>query len=423
MRVEIVMPKMGESIQEGTILRWAKTVGEKIAKDETLLEISTDKVDSEIPSPVSGILAKIFAREHATVSVGTAIAIIETDNAVSISEPALSEEENGSTNQSDVPISIQHKTISKSERQRFYSPLVRSIAKRENISEEELNRVLGSGINRRVTKNDLLAYLQQRAALLGTLREFTLKKSNREELLKKYPAPWYEVTKMTNVQQKMAEHMLRSVATSPHVTVVDEADVTEIVRYRQRTAKEFEANYATKMTFTPFFASAVVKAVKDFPIVNSSLEGDTIIFKKFIHLGIAVASPAGLLVPTIKNAESKTIVELARSINDIAERARLKKILPDELFDGTFSITNYGVFGNMIGTPIINQPQVAILGTGAIKKRPVVVTDANGNDEVAIRSMVYVTLSFDHRVIDGETGGKFLAAVRRYLEHFDFERY
>jgi len=242
------------------------------------------------------------------------------------------------------------------------------------------------------------------------------------ELLKKYPAPLFEVVTMTNVQQKMAEHMLRSVATSPHVTVVEEADVTEIVRYRQHSAKEFEMKYNTKLTFTPFFASAVVRAIKDYPVVNSSVEGDAIIYKKFVHLGIAVASPSGLLVPTIKNAETKTFVELAHSINDIAERTRTKKLMPDELYDGTFSITNYGVFGNIIGTPIINQPQVAILGTGAIKKRPVIMTDANGKDEIAIRSMVYLTLSFDHRVIDGETGGKFLAAVKRYLEHFDFER-
>jgi len=426
MRVEIIMPKMGESIQEGTILRWAKSVGEKIAKDETLLEISTDKVDSEIPSSVAGIVAKILAQEHDTVSVGRVIAIIETDSSVEISEPTLREEIHSSAilnvEVKNVSPSIQININSKSERHRFYSPLVRSIAKRENIKEEELDRIVGSGINRRVTKNDLLAYLQQRTALLGSSCEYSLKKSNREELLKKYPAPLYDVVKMTNVQQKMAEHMLRSVATSPHVTVVDEADVTDIVHYRQHIAKEFEAQYNTKLTFTPFFASAVVQAIKIYPVVNSSLEGDTIIYKNFIHLGIAVASPSGLLVPTIKNAEAKTFVELAHSINDIAERARMKKLLPDELYDGTFSITNYGVFGNIIGTPIINQPQVAILGTGAIKKRPVIVTDAAGKDEIAVRSMVYLTLSFDHRVIDGETGGKFLAAVKQNLEYFDFER-
>jgi pyruvate/2-oxoglutarate dehydrogenase complex dihydrolipoamide acyltransferase (E2) component len=426
MRVEIVMPKMGESIQEGTILRWAKTAGEKIQKDETLLEISTDKVDSEIPSPVSGTVTKIFAQEHDTVSVGTVIASIETDGSVLIAEPAVPEEAPIHTDRK-----IEFRSISlpdltaastKSGGQRFYSPLVRSIAKQEKISEEELNRLIGSGINHRVTKTDLLAYLQQRAALAVPSREFTLKKSDREELLKKYPAPLYDVVKMTNVQQKMAEHMLRSVAVSPHVTVVDEADVTELVRYRQHIAKGFETQYATKLTFTPFFASAVVQAIKEFPLVNTSIEGDAIVFKKFVHLGIAVASPSGLLVPTIKNADAKTFVELARSINDIAERARVKKLLPDELYDGTFSITNYGVFGNIIGTPIIHQPQVAILGTGAIKKRPVVVTDANGKDEIVVRSMLYLTLSFDHRVIDGETGGKFLAAVRQNLEHFDFER-
>lgn len=426
MHVEIVMPKMGESIQEGTILRWAKSVGEKIAKDEILLEIRTDKVDSEIPSSVAGVVAKILAQEHDTVSVGTVIAIIETDSTVTISESDLRDEMHSSTNQvAEISLTssfIQQKINSKSERHRFSSPLVRLIAKRENIKEEELNRIVGSGINRRVTKNDLLAYLQQLTALLGSSREFSLKISNREELLKKYPAPLYDVVKMTNVQQKMAEHMLRSVATSPHVTVVDEADITEIVRYRQHIVKEFEVQHNTKLTFTPFFASAVIQAIKDFPVVNSSLEGDAIIYKKFVHLGVAVASPSGLLVPTIKNAETKTFVELAHSINDIAERARTKKLLPDELYGGTFSVTNYGVFGNIIGTPIINQPQVAIFGTGAIKKRPVVLTNANGKDEIAIRSMVYLTLSFDHRIIDGETGGKFLATIRRYVEQFDFDQ-
>jgi 2-oxoglutarate dehydrogenase E2 component (dihydrolipoamide succinyltransferase) len=426
MCVEIVMPKMGESIQEGTILRWAKSIGEKIAKDETLLEISTDKVDSEIPSPVEGILAKILAREHDTVSVGTVIAIIETDSSVTTSESVMQEETHYSTSHdveiNNIPSFIQQKTSAKPEKHRFYSPLVRSIAKRENITEEELGRIIGSGSNRRVTKNDLLAYLQQRTALVGQARGFSLKKTSIEELITKYPAPLYDVVKMTNVQKIMAEHMLRSVATSPHVTVVDEADVTEIVRYRQHMAKKFEAQYGAKLTFTPFFASAVIQAIKDFPLVNSSLEGDTIIYKNFIHLGVAVASPKGLLVPTIKNAETKTFIELARSISDITERTRTKKLMPDELYDGTFSMTNYGVFGNIIGTPIINQPQVAILGTGAIKKRPVVIADATGKDEVAIRSMVYLTLSFDHRVIDGETGGKCLATVKRYLEHFDFER-
>ena len=432
MQVEIIMPKMGESIQEGTIIRWAKNPGEKIEKDETLLEISTDKVDSEIPSPVSGIVAKIFAKEQDTVLVGTIIAYIETDSSVSIdtyqdviTETTAKKSQEGT----GVPQNYQLSTVQDREQKRnahrFYSPLVKMIAKREGIAQRDLEKIKGSGSNGRVTKADVIIYLEQRERTTGASFSndtfFRIRSVDILELAKKYPLTKYRIVKMDNIQKKMAEHMIRSVNTSPHVTVVDEADMTEIVNFRLSTLEQFEKQHGFKLTYTPFFAYAVVSTLTEFPLVNSSAEGDTIIYKNFINLGMAVASPNGLIVPVVRNAGEKNFVDMAQSLTDITIRARTKKLTPDDIVDGTFSITNYGIFGSIIGTPIINQPQSAIIGVGSIKKRPQVITDDSGKDSIGIRSMVYLTLTFDHRIIDGATGGQFLSRVKWQLEHFDFQ--
>ncbi|MBI2620510.1 MAG: 2-oxo acid dehydrogenase subunit E2 [Ignavibacteriales bacterium] len=432
MQVEVVMPKMGESIQEGKILRWAKKAGDKVQKDETILEISTDKVDSEIPSPAAGVLTKIVVPENETVEVGTVIAMIETDEKsakvdTSVSARGKGVEETSATSMKPASSAAAAPTsVPKSGRgrngQRFYSPLVRTIAEKEGVSERELDGISGSGIGGRVTKNDLFAYLKTRTSRPGVVRhvESGIRSLDMKEALKKYPLPDYEVRQMDNVQQKMAEHMVRSVQTSPHVQAISECDLTRIVNYRSANFSAFEKQEGYKLTFTPFFLDATVRALKQYPLVNSSVEGDKIIVKNFINLGMAVATPAGLLVPAIKHAEEKSFMGLARAANDIAQRARNKKLTPDDVQGGTFTVTNYGVFGNIIGIPIINQPQVAILGFGAIKKRPIVMTDDDGNDSIAIRSMCYLTLSFDHRILDGAIGGQFIETVVSNLENFDF---
>jgi pyruvate/2-oxoglutarate dehydrogenase complex dihydrolipoamide acyltransferase (E2) component len=436
MQVEVVMPKMGESIQEGKILRWTKKPGEKVQKDETILEISTDKVDSEIPSPATGILTKILVPEQETVAVGTVIAMIETDvtaakvetsaPATPSAQPSVPPAQAPQTPEpvASVAVAPESATVRHRDGERFYSPLVRTIAKKEGIALAELETIPGSGFGGRVTKKDLLAYLATRTSrgAAGPVHrpEILLKPVDEKELLKKYPAPRYKVVQMDNVQQKMAEHMVRSVATSPHVAAVSECDCTRMVNYRNRNAERFERQEGFRLTYTHFIAHAVVQALREFPLINSSVEGDKIIVKNFINLGLAVASPTGLIVPVIKNAEEKNFLGLARAINDIAVKTRNRKLMPDDIQGGTFTITNYGVFGTVIGTPIINQPQVAILGVGAIKKRPVVITDEDGNDSIGIRSIAIMTLSFDHRIIDGEMGGKFLEKVIENIQNYDF---
>lgn len=436
MQVEIVMPKMGESIQEGKILRWMKKPGDTIGKDESILEISTDKVDSEIPSPSAGVLTKIVVPEGETVEVGTVIAMIETDAAAAKVDTSAP-----SSPKKDIPQGPAEKLASTPppalvydharqtsprgrDGARFYSPLVRTIARKEGVALEELDQISGSGVSGRVTKHDILDYLSNRSsrpmAAPAGRSETHLQKVDLKELQKKYPAPLYEVVQMDNVQIRMAEHMVRSVQTSPHVEAISECDVSRIVDYRAWNADRFEKQEGFRLTYTHFIADSVVRALKEFPLINSSIEGDKIIKKKFINLGLAVASPSGLIVPVIKGAEEKNFLGLARAINDIAMRTRNRQLKPDDIQGGTFTLTNYGVFGNIIGMPIINQPQLAIMGVGAFKKRPVVVTDSDGNDSIAIRSMAYFTLSFDHRIIDGELGGKFLSKVVANIEQFDF---
>ncbi len=430
-KIEVIMPQLGESLTEGTIVKWHKKPGDKIKKDEILLEISTDKVDSEIPSPTEGVVTKILFREQETIAIKTVIAEIETEAGAAVVEeaPQSVQSDAGATKEETQPLVVAPKPASKGEAQaagRFYSPLILNIARQEGISMQELEQIKGTGIEGRVSKKDILNYLRIRKETPNAVVEkeipkpitprveTTLKVVDAGELAVKYPAPKYEILQMSNVLQKMALHMVNSVATSPHVQAISECDMTKIVKYRDEHAKEFDKVEGFKLTYTPFIATAIVKALKDFPLVNSSVEGDKIIVKKFINLGMAVASEQGLIVPVIKNADEKNFIGLARAINDLALRTRNKRLIPSDIEGGTFTFTNYGVFGNIIGIPIIAQPNVAILGIGAIKKQPVVIDDA-----IAIRSISYLTLSFDHRIIDGALGGMFVERVVKYLQEFD----
>ncbi|MBI5022278.1 MAG: 2-oxo acid dehydrogenase subunit E2 [Ignavibacteriales bacterium] len=432
-KVEVVMPQLGESLTEGTIVKWHKKQGDKIRKDETLLEISTDKVDSEIPSPASGVITKIFFEEQKTVEVRTIIAEIETDaSAVSIDTPSKSPDvpKTAPIKEATQALSAKTTPAEKSTGGRFYSPLVLSIAREEGISMAELEQLPGSGEGGRVTKKDILAYVNTRQASkpaqsiaqppvplpVGHL-ETTLKHIESGDLAQKYPPPQYEILQMSNVIAKMSEHMVKSVNTSPHVWAVHECDMTNVDKARRKNAESFEKRERFKLTYTPFVCDAVIKALKQFPLVNASIDGDKIILKKFVNLGIAVAAENGLIVPVIKNADEKNFVGLARSLNDLATRARIKRLVPAEIEGGTFTITNFGVFNTLIGIPIINQPQVAILGTGTVKKRPVVI-----NDAIAIRSIAHLTLAFDHRIVDGALGGTFLETVCKLLENYDSEK-
>jgi 2-oxoglutarate dehydrogenase E2 component (dihydrolipoamide succinyltransferase) len=432
MQIEVVMPKMGESIQEGTILQWMKKQGEQIEKEETLLEISTDKVDSDIPAPVSGILKKIIFHEQETVPVGTVIAYIETDLSGSGSIPDVQNGKIPSDNSeglrgglTDVQIHSPLEMKSIKDSKRFYSPLVKMIAKKEGLGQLELERIEGSGLSGRVMKKDILEYIERSHRGTNMVQAGgtpgKISSVNISEMAAKYPSPKYQTVKMDALQKKMAEHMVQSVATAPHVTIIEEVEMTEIVNFRLSILQEFEKQHGFKLTYTPFFADALVRTVKQFPLLNCSVEGDVIIYKNFINLGIAVASPGGLIVPVVHAADEKSFIELAQELTNIVVRARQKKLTPADVSDGTISMTNFGVFGSILGTPIINQPQTAILGIGSIKKRPVVVEDETGKETIGIRSMIYLTLTFDHRVVDGAMGGKFLSSVKGHLENFNFE--
>lgn len=420
-RIEVVMPQMGESIAEGTIVRWHKKVGEKVAKDETLLEISTDKVDSEIPSPAAGVLATIVVAEQATVAVGTVIAYLETDAAAAAgtaAAPAPAPAAAAAPPEQPTAAASARDAGAGSPKGRFYSPLVLSIARTEGVTMDELERLPGSGDGGRVTKKDILGYVQTRKT--GVPPAPPAPVPAPPTAAAPAPAPsgirtaGEERIAMTNVQQKMAAHMIASIQTSPHVAAVHEVDMTAVVRHRSARAAAFERAEGFKLTYTPYIIDAVVRAIKRFPLINASVDGTTIVRKYAINIGVAVASENGLIVPVIKHAEEKSLLGIARAVHDLAERTRNRKLTPDDITGGTFTISNYGVFGTIIGTPIINQPQIAILGTGAIVKRPVVIDDA-----IAIRSMAYFTMSFDHRVVDGMLGGMFLDAVVKNLEGFD----
>lgn len=416
MQVEVLMPKMGESITEGKIVKWHKKTGEKVERDEILLEISTDKVDTEIPSVASGVLSKIVVSEQEIAQVGTVIAYIETEGQKTNSE----KDEKIANYEVPEPVEESFETTSRkiettkqnshgNNGDRFFSPLVRSIAKTEGISFEELTTIAGSGLGGRLTKDDLRNYLDNK----GQKRE---PRSQKQEVRnRKLATDRDETIPMDNMRQRIMEHMVESRDTSVHVAAITEVDMTLISDFISKRGDEFGKQEGFRLTFMPFIAHASVNALKDFPIVNSGISGTNIIQHNYVNLGIAVAiETKGLLVPVINGADEKSLLGLARAIRDLASRARNKRLTGEDIVGSTFSITNFGVFGNLMGTPIINQPNVAILGVGAVKKRPVVI-----NDAIAIRQMGFLTLSFDHRLVDGAAGGQFLERVVYYLENFD----
>lgn len=434
------MPKMGESIQEGTILRWVKNVGDKVERDEVLLEISTDKVDTEVPSPSSGTLVERLFNEGDVVEVGKVIARLSSGAAVAAAPapaPAAAPAPVAApaTNGNGTVASMVAGTVSQSvevPRQsgsRFYSPLVRSIATAEGISVAELDSIQGTGLEGRVTKNDILSYLSRRgtgAVSVPQSAPQSIPQSAPQSIPQSMPqspvasgstlTDDVEIIPMDRVRQLIAEHMVRSKTTSPHVTSVAEADVTGIVKLREKMKGAFEKREGFKLTYTPFFGVAVVDGVKAFPMVNVSVDGKNIIRHRRVNLGMAAATPDGnLIVPVVKSADTMNVTGIARAMNDLGNRAKSKKLNPDEISGGTITLTNVGSFGSLFGTPVINQPQTAIIGIGAIQKRPVVRT-LDGEDVIVIRSMVYLSITYDHRVIDGALATQMLAAVCRSLE-------
>ena len=419
MKANITMPQMGESIAEGTIVKWLKAVGDPVQRDEIILEISTDKVDSEIPSSESGVLAEILVQEGETVDVGTVIARISTDG------EGVSEAEEKPAEQAVAPApetpAVTAAGREKARPKGFLSPLVKKIARENNIPFEELENIPGTGAHGRVNKKDILSYIESRKAPVAqpAVKEIAAPTPAGPPVITPSAVSVderVEIIPMDVMRKKIAEHMVLSKSTSAHVTSVAEVDMTRIANYREQVKKAFEAREGAKLTFTAFFVDAAVRAIREFPLINSSIDGDNILQKKYINIGFAVGMDKGLIVPVIKNADQLNLTGIARAITDLAYRARNKKLKPDDVQGGTFSMTNIGTFGNLFGTPIINQPQVAILGTGAIKKRPVVV-----NDAIAIRSMMYISLTYDHRIIDGLYGGSFLQRVVQILENYTIE--
>lgn len=447
--IDISMPKMGESVMEGTIIKWFKKVGDKVKKDETMFEISTDKVDTEVPSPEEGTVAEILVGEQETVEVGTVVARLSVGSGVSVSKTTKGEEENTQVEFLD---KIQedramHDSIGKDIDIRpkvqgtgsgFYSPLVLSIAQKENISFEELQSITGSGLEGRITKKDILNYIEQRKSKPGGKVPVPVQdesKTDKKQAEEKPTAPSIspsstqtsysstdiERIPMDNIRQRIMDHMVNSRDTSVHVSALIEVDVTRIHNFIQKKKDEIQQRENIKLTYMAFIADACVKALKKYPLVNSAIDGNTIIQKKFINLGIAVAiEPSGLIVPNIKGAGERNITGLAKAISDLAYRSRNKKITPDDITNGTFTITNYGVFGTIFGTPIINQPEVAILGVGVVQKKPVVI-EVDGSDTFAVRHIMSLTLSHDHRLVDGMLGGLFLKFIKETLENFEPE--
>jgi len=445
---EVVMPQMGESITEGTVSKWLKAVGERIEKDEPLLEISTDKVDAEVPSPAAGTLLAINVKEGETVEVGSVLATVGAEGAAAVTSPRVPSAEVASPsveapvpNQSEtvqpipqavpvpVPANGQAKTGDQSVeelRKTKSSPLVRNIAKEHGV---DISRIHGSGMSGRVTKKDIMSFIDSGAAL------------RPQDLLKKggvsapvsapvqpstFAAPQVaasagdRVEKMSIMRKKIAEHMTFSKQTSAHVTSVYEIDMSNVAKFREKNQAEFQSRYGTKLTYMPFIFQAVNNAIRKFPIVNAQVDGENIVYKGDINLGMAVALDWGLIVPVIKKADTLSLSGLALTANDLADRARTKKLNPDEVTGGTFTITNPGVFGGLFGTPIINQPQVAILCVGTIEKRPKVFTSPEGDDYIAIRQMAYFALTFDHRIVDGADAERFLSYLKEFLETAQF---
>ena len=428
---EILLPKMGESVAEATIIKWLKNEGDFVKADEPLVEIATDKVDSEVPSTSEGILIKKMCNEGDVVQVGKPIALIGSEKTESpkitspqpekiisapIEKPVFVTNGNGSS-----------KSFSGN---KFYSPLVKNIAKTEGVTELELETIAGSGLQGRITKKDILGYLPERKnKVVVEEKKPTISVTSSEPKTVETARPAVsvggndEIIEMDRMRKLIAEHMVMSKRVSPHVTSFVEADVTGLVMWREKVKKEFEKKEGEKLTYTPLLIEAIVRAIKDFPMINVSLTNDNkIIVKKDINIGMAAALPSGnLIVPVIKNADRYNLVGLTKAVNDLANRARLNQLKPDEIQGGTYTISNVGTFGNVMGTPIINQPQVAIMALGAIRKKPAVIETPYG-DSIGIRHMMFLSHSYDHRVVDGALGGSFVKRVADYLENFNLNR-
>lgn len=432
--VDLIMPKLGESIMEATILKWHKKPGDKVANDETVLDIATDKVDSEVPSTAEGTISEILFKENDVVPIGAVIAKINTvgDSQTTSQTPASSHFEEANVVE-EVPFEPHEKKSMNNAASaiRFYSPLVLNIAASEGISMSELENIEGTGQDGRVSKKDIMSYLENRKSsppqkhvepMHATEVHETPATTSRQEYTPAVYTGNVEIIEMDRMRKMIAKHMIDSQNTSAHVTSFTECDVTHLVLWREKIKKEFEKREGEKITFTPLFVEAVVKCIKKYPLINSSVDGDRIIIKKDINVGMAAAMPNGnLIVPVIKNADQLNLTGLTRQVNGLANAARNNKLKPDDTAGGTFTLTNVGTFGSLMGTPIINQPQVAIMAVGAIKKRPVVIETEQG-DSIAIRHMMYISLSYDHRIIDGALGSTFLNAVAKELENFDEKR-
>jgi 2-oxoglutarate dehydrogenase E2 component (dihydrolipoamide succinyltransferase) len=435
-QVELIMPKMGESIMEATILHWLKKPGDKIEQDESVLEVATDKVDTEVPSTHAGVLKEILAKEGEVVKVGKPIAIITTDVAESSATPTA-EPVNGAAKKPVVAESVMssngsngnvHAPANFKSASRFYSPLVKNIAKEEKIAVAELETIPGTGSEGRVTKHDILSYVQNRK-LGATIQSTPAYTPSTSPTISREPqrmpvsiSGGDEIIEMDRMRKMIAERMVDSKRISPHVTSFVEADVTNIVFWRNKWKNDFQKREGDALTFTPIFIEAIVNAIKDFPMINVQVDGDRIIKKRDINIGLAVALPTGnLIVPVIKNADQYNLTGLAKIVNDLAKRARENKLKPDELAGGTFTVSNVGSFGNVMGTPIIMQPQVAIIALGAVQKKPSVIETPYG-DAIAIRHKMFLSHSYDHRVVDGALGGSVVRRVADYLEKFDATR-
>lgn len=438
--VDLVMPKMGESIMEATVLKWHKQPGDSVKMDETILEIATDKVDSEVPSTAEGTIAEILFKENDVVPVGTVIAKINTAGGTSAATSAPAPQTAPATPPpAPQPAQPINAPVSSGEGSKFYSPLVLNIASKEGISMSELENIPGTGNEGRVTKKDILQYIANRkngtapttqpsaasqvvpASIPVAAAQPSASAPSAEIKATSYGGN-VEIVEMDRMRKLIADHMVRSKATSPHVTSFTECDVTNIVNWRNKVKNSFEKKYGEKITFTPIFIEAIVNCIRKYPMINSSVDGDKIIVKKDINIGMATALPSGnLIVPVIKNSDTKNLLGLTRDVNSLAQAARGNKLKADDTQGGTFTLTNVGTFGSLMGTPIINQPQVAILAVGSIKKRPMVLETENG-DVIAIRHMMYLSLSYDHRIVDGSLGASFLTAVANELEAFDANR-
>ncbi len=447
---EIIMPKMGESIEEATITNWFVKEGDKVVEDDVLLEIATDKVDSEIPSPVEGVVQKIMYEQDETVAVGSVIAIIDLDGEGGSKEDSVEEktekntpesvqkpdeEESSAKEEKKVtpPETPESRLLKSGAEGRFYSPIVRKIAAEEGISQKELFSIEGSGLNGRVQKKDILSYLDEKKSGGAVPEREKEERVSAPAPKDKAPAEEKpkasasvssqdEIVKMGRMRKLIADHMISSVKTSAHVTNMLEVDVTNVVNWRNKIKDDFMRREGVKITYLPVFLEAAVKAIRDYPMINSSVDGDNIIIRKRINMGIAVALPDyNLIVPVIKNADNYNLAGLTRELNRLADDARNNKLNPDDVQGGTFTVTNFGSFKNTIGTPIINQPQVAILAVGAIEKKPAVLETPEG-DVIAIRHKMFLSLTYDHRIIDGALGGSYLRKLADYIEDFDSGR-